>query len=327
MNGRLGKPLFFASKATTIAMLLFVGLQLSSAEQLNSYGEKLTVLKVRNEIYSNVVVTLVTATDIYFTHSRGMGNAKLEDLGPELQSKFHFNAKKALEKENEQRQANVRFDSWISHQTNNRLSGIESAPVISIEVADPAVEYKYYSTRTQLDKPDHIPEGMTGDSHCTFTCDTEFDVRPAHGTNGQPLAFRFQTIKLSIGLPMTLTLPVGATQKLKEHEEGHRHINEYFYSFGRKAAERAIQVALTNQIKSDVKDSDLAESNFVSRVKMLVEYEYWTYTRFPSRPANVYYDELTDHGGNNVDSAEAAEKAIQRYAVQIPDQSADATFP
>ena len=39
----------------------------------------------------------MTATDIYFTHSRGFGNAKLKNLGAELQKKFHFNAGKAAE--------------------------------------------------------------------------------------------------------------------------------------------------------------------------------------------------------------------------------------
>lgn len=52
--------------------------------------EKLPVLKVGSQTYSNVTVTKVSATDIYFTSSLGMGNAKLKDLDPALQEHFHY---------------------------------------------------------------------------------------------------------------------------------------------------------------------------------------------------------------------------------------------
>jgi thioredoxin-related protein len=57
--------------------------------------EKFSSLKIGSEIYSNVTVTSVSATDIFFTHSRGMGNAKLKDLDPDLQKHFHYDAAKA----------------------------------------------------------------------------------------------------------------------------------------------------------------------------------------------------------------------------------------
>ena len=37
-------------------------------------GEKLPGLNAGSEVYSNVTVTKVTATDIYFTHAGGMAN-------------------------------------------------------------------------------------------------------------------------------------------------------------------------------------------------------------------------------------------------------------
>jgi thiol-disulfide isomerase/thioredoxin len=72
-------------------------------------GEKLTTLKAGDEVYTNVTVTSVTATDIYFTHSQGLGNAKLKKLDPELQKKFHFDASKAQEKEKQQVEAQALY--------------------------------------------------------------------------------------------------------------------------------------------------------------------------------------------------------------------------
>src|SRR5438093_1113745 len=57
--------------------------------------EKLATLKVGDDTYRNVTVTRVTATDIYFSHSGGIANAKLKNLEPELQKKFGFDPAKA----------------------------------------------------------------------------------------------------------------------------------------------------------------------------------------------------------------------------------------
>ncbi len=54
--------------------------------------EKLPVLRVGSETYSNVTVTEVTATDIYFISNKGLANAKLKDLDPALQKHFHYDS-------------------------------------------------------------------------------------------------------------------------------------------------------------------------------------------------------------------------------------------
>ncbi len=54
--------------------------------------EKLPMLKVGSQVYSNVTVTYVSASDIYFLYDKGAANVKLKDLDPELQKHFHYNA-------------------------------------------------------------------------------------------------------------------------------------------------------------------------------------------------------------------------------------------
>ncbi len=77
-------------------LLLFALFTLVAAiEPARADDEKFPVLKVGSETYSNVTVTTVTATDIYFLHSRGAANAKLKDLDPEMQRHFHFNGASA----------------------------------------------------------------------------------------------------------------------------------------------------------------------------------------------------------------------------------------
>ena len=76
--------------------------------------ETLPRLKVGSEVYSNVTVTSVTATDIYFNSAQGFGNAKLKNLDPELQQHFHFNPATADETEKQQLEANTQYRTAVA---------------------------------------------------------------------------------------------------------------------------------------------------------------------------------------------------------------------
>ena len=82
---------------------------LAAARVQSAEDERLPTLRVGSDVYTNVTVTSVTATHIYFFHSRGMGNAKLKDLDPAMQKHFHYNATKAAETESQRTQANALY--------------------------------------------------------------------------------------------------------------------------------------------------------------------------------------------------------------------------
>jgi thiol-disulfide isomerase/thioredoxin len=56
---------------------------------------RLPLLQTSDESFTNVVVTTVTPTDLYFSHAGGMGNVKLKDLDATLQKRFGYNATNA----------------------------------------------------------------------------------------------------------------------------------------------------------------------------------------------------------------------------------------
>src|SRR5581483_780270 len=70
--------------------------------------ETLPMLKIGNDVYRNVTVTSVTATDIYFRSDKGMANAKLKNLEPALQRHFNFDPAKAEAIEKQQKAANLK---------------------------------------------------------------------------------------------------------------------------------------------------------------------------------------------------------------------------
>ena len=90
-------------------------------------NEKLPVLKAGSEVYSNVTVTKVTATDIYFTCARGMANVKLSKLDPALQKHFSYDPVKAGEVAQKQAAANTQYHLQAINQPAPRSPADESA--------------------------------------------------------------------------------------------------------------------------------------------------------------------------------------------------------
>jgi protein disulfide-isomerase len=78
--------------------------------------EQFPVLKVGGETYSNVTVTAVTATDIFFTCSDGLANVKIKDLSPDLQKHFNFNPQMAQAVELQQSENKIKYHEQIIHQ-------------------------------------------------------------------------------------------------------------------------------------------------------------------------------------------------------------------
>ena len=122
--------------------------------------EKLASLTVNGDTYTNVIVTRVTATDIYFTHAKGMGNAKLRKLDPALQKHFGFNATAATETEQKQRAASAQFSAALQARPAARPTGNSTTPP---DHSDDPVVPKLYAKSFRGKRPPQIvvPEWIT----------------------------------------------------------------------------------------------------------------------------------------------------------------------
>src|SRR5580698_2289648 len=77
--------------------------------------EVLPTLKVDGVTYTNVTITKVSATDIYFTNANGMANAKLKDLDRKTQRHFHYSASKAKAAEHLQTADSAQYHNQLLH--------------------------------------------------------------------------------------------------------------------------------------------------------------------------------------------------------------------
>jgi thiol-disulfide isomerase/thioredoxin len=125
--------------------------------------EFLPVLMANGNVYSNITVTKVTATDIFFTYASGVGNAKLKNLTPELQEHFHYNAAKNALAEKQQATNNAEYHQYVLSvkPTPTVQQESESPPVVNGD--DDFVAPKLYakSVRGQVPPPFAVEKWLT----------------------------------------------------------------------------------------------------------------------------------------------------------------------
>ena len=107
--------------------LLAVSLQAAQAIKFDS-------LKVGSQTFSNVTVTGMSATDVYFTHDKGVSNAKMKYLDPDVQKRLGFDAKAAAAAEKEHMQEDAKFQSNLATRISpgtQKADEAEKGPVSS----------------------------------------------------------------------------------------------------------------------------------------------------------------------------------------------------
>jgi protein disulfide-isomerase len=120
-------------------LTILVALGLSGAVSVWA-DEKLPVLQTGTDVYSNVTVLSVSATDVYFTYNngKGMANAKLKNLAPDLQKHFHYDPAAARVVEQKQIRNNVEYRQ-IDYQEADIYGPAVSAPSDERRTRPPAV--------------------------------------------------------------------------------------------------------------------------------------------------------------------------------------------
>jgi cytochrome c biogenesis protein CcmG, thiol:disulfide interchange protein DsbE len=112
-----------------IVRIVLIGIVMLTGGRLWADGEHLAILKIGEEIYTNVTVTSASATDIFFTHSRGIGNAKLKNVEPAVQKMFHFDAAKAAAKQAQEARANALYNQTaLNAPAPKRPKALEPEP-------------------------------------------------------------------------------------------------------------------------------------------------------------------------------------------------------
>ena len=199
------------------------------------------------------------------------------------------------------------------------LTRSDAAENITVTVAPSTVDYQYYEGA----KPDKVPIGMKAltEPSWKFTCHFNW----VHYDSPGSYRFLIKSAACDLSLPILITLPKDANEKLKGHEQGHLHINEHFYKqYAESAIRKAAGSMIGKEYTIEASDYDEAKKKLVPMTVKDVQVQYRGQTFTPAEKANVIYDTLTDHGRkSDVDSETAAMQAVKEVEQSDMQSTAD----
>jgi thioredoxin-related protein len=97
--------------------------------------EKIPVLQAGSEVYSNVTVTSVSATDVYFIYAEGMANVKIKDLSPVWQKHFSYDPLKAKAAELKLADNKAKYHEQVLHQPAVQPPDMTRQPAAGVATA------------------------------------------------------------------------------------------------------------------------------------------------------------------------------------------------
>jgi len=180
---------------------------------LSAAQENLPVLTVGSTVYSNVTVTSVSYTDVYFKYADGETNAKLKDIDPKLQKRYNYEPTRAKAAEQKLAAENAKYLFRAGNATNRepstdaevkaemdsataRVKAIVNQPVRNF-LKGPDVKYVIYPYwfHDGASKPDfdHVDIRQTQDLHYATQGYVTSDLNPGVLWAGAELEFNTNT--------------------------------------------------------------------------------------------------------------------------------------
>jgi cytochrome c biogenesis protein CcmG, thiol:disulfide interchange protein DsbE len=125
------------SRWLILVCLCLLGVSLQAAQPI-----KFDYLIVGSQTFSNVTVVSRNATDVYFTHDKGMSNVKIKYLDPEAQKRLEYDPKAAAAAEKELVAGDAKFKNSLATKIGSpQKAAIPAKPVSSEDsLADPVSE-------------------------------------------------------------------------------------------------------------------------------------------------------------------------------------------
>ena len=119
---------------------------------------------------------------------------------------------------------------------------------------------------------------------------------------------------MTLQLNINIWVPTGVSQHVIEHEEGHRHISEFYYQTADKLAERIAATYMGKQV--EIAGADLGAESTKALQQMAAEINDAYKNQLNPGPAQLLYDSITDHGRNEVVVKDAVSHALKNTAIE-----------
>jgi hypothetical protein len=152
-------------------------------------------------------------------------------------------------------------------------------------------------------------------------CDSNFVSNASvggqpHRTDTTHATVTITKVNVTLQLNINIWVPIGATERLVEHEEGHRQISEYYYQTADRLAEQIAAKYLGKRVEIAGTDLSAESTKLLQEMAAEVTAEY--NKQLNPGPTQLLYDDITDHGRNDVVVQDAVAHAIKNVAIESP---------
>jgi hypothetical protein len=151
-------------------------------------------------------------------------------------------------------------------------------------------------------------------------CDSQFLAgasvgRETRQTDATHATMTITHVKVNLQLHITIWIPSGATQLIADHEDGHRHISEFYYQNADKIASQIAATYMGKQVEITGPDLNAESNKLLAQMATEITDEY--NKELDPEPTQLLYDEITNHGRNGIIASDAAEHAIKNIGVEL----------
>lgn len=158
-------------------------------------------------------------------------------------------------------------------------------------------------------------------------CDSDFTSNAAlsgenHRTDGTHATLTVTGAKITLQANVTIWIPVGASEAVIQHEQGHRQISEYYYRTADKVAEQIAETYVGRQVP--ITGADLDSEATVALRELAKEFTNEYGDQLNPDPAQELFDTMTDHSRNETPVSDAVTAAIKDAEITAPHPVADA---
>src|SRR6202521_3769496 len=202
---------------------------------------------------------------------------------------------------------------WFTWRDFSSPRQLREAPVPTISKQPVAFTNRTFDPATP---PTDMPPLAPGES---AECDSDFlsnaSVRgESRQTDATHATVTITQIKVTLQLNINIWVPTGVTQRVIEHEEGHRQISEYYYQTADKLAERIAATYMGRRVEITGTDLGAESSKMLQQMATDITDEY--NKELNPGPTQLLYDAITDHGRNEVIVKDAVAHAIKNVMIE-----------
>jgi hypothetical protein len=146
-------------------------------------------------------------------------------------------------------------------------------------------------------------------------CNTTFELDIGVSYTAEPWLQETTLITVTaLDLTTRLTFEIytakDAPQKVRDHEEAHRKIGDYYYRNAATVADQVSRPLIGTTFEGTGPTEDAAQKNAVAKVLASIENDYMARTRDRSVAANVRFDTITHHGLDPIGENTAIARAV-----------------